>query len=136
MIPQETVQKILDSAQVDEVIGDFVSLRYLTRETDHKVAFTPPDWAYDFPDDEAMNHKPHECLLKPHTNFYWVELGGEADTIADAEKLRDELLKMTDRCGGNRPARTDCPKADMEARSHQPRFAFRTRIFPANLRVL
>lgn len=27
MIPQETVQKILDSAQVDEVIGDFVSLR-------------------------------------------------------------------------------------------------------------
>ena len=27
MIPQETVQKILDTAQIEEVVGDFVSLR-------------------------------------------------------------------------------------------------------------
>ncbi len=70
------------------------SLLIQARETDHKVEFSPPPWAYDFPDDEALNHKPHECLLKPHTNFYWIELGGEADTIADAESLRDELLKI------------------------------------------
>ena len=70
------------------------SLLIQARETDHKVSFTPPDWAYDFPADEALNHKPHECLLKPHTNFYWIELGGMADTIGDAEKLRDELLKI------------------------------------------
>jgi hypothetical protein len=70
------------------------SLLIQARETEHKVEFTPPDWAYDFPDDEALNHKPHECLLKPHTNFYWIELGGMADTIGDAEKLRDELLKI------------------------------------------
>ena len=70
------------------------SLLIQARETDHKVDFSPPPWAYDFPDDEALNHKPHECLLKPHTNFYWIELGGEADTIADAESLRDELLKI------------------------------------------
>ena len=70
------------------------SLLIQARETDHKVEFTPPDWAYDFPDDESLNHKPHECLLKPHTNFYWIELGGMADTIGDAEKLRDELLKI------------------------------------------
>jgi hypothetical protein len=70
------------------------SLLVQARETDHKVEFTPPPWAYDFPDDEALNHKPHQCLLKPHTNFYWIELGGEADTIADTEKLRDELIKI------------------------------------------
>ena len=70
------------------------SLLIQARETDHKVAFAPPAWAYDFPDDESLNHKPHDCLLKPHTNFYWIELGGEANTIADAEKLRDELLKI------------------------------------------
>lgn len=70
------------------------SLLIQARETDHKVEFTPPSWAYDFPDDESLNHKPHECLLKPHTNFYWIELGGMADTINDAEKLRDELLKI------------------------------------------
>ena len=27
MIPRETVQKILDTARVEEVIGDFVTLR-------------------------------------------------------------------------------------------------------------
>ena len=27
MIPQETVQKILDTARIEEVIGDFVTLR-------------------------------------------------------------------------------------------------------------
>ena len=70
------------------------SLLIQARETDHKVEFSPPPWAYSFPDDEALNHKPHECLLKPHTNFYWIEIGGEADTIADAESLRDELLKI------------------------------------------
>ena len=70
------------------------SLLLQARETDHPVAFAPPPWAYSFPDDEALNHKPHECLLKPHTNFYWIELGGESDTIADAEELRDELLKI------------------------------------------
>ena len=70
------------------------SLLIQARETDHPVAFSPPPWAYSFPDDEALNHKPHECLLKPHTNFYWIEIGGEKDTIADAEELRDELLKI------------------------------------------
>jgi DNA primase len=27
MIPQETVQKILDTAQIEEVVADFVSMR-------------------------------------------------------------------------------------------------------------
>lgn len=71
-----------------------MSLLIQARETDHKIEFTPPAWAYNFPDDDAMNHKPHECLLKPNTNFYWIELGGETDSIGDTEKTRDELLKI------------------------------------------
>ncbi|MBQ7189857.1 MAG: FAD-dependent oxidoreductase [Kiritimatiellae bacterium] len=71
-----------------------MSLLIQARETDHKCEFTPPSWAYSFPTDEAMHNKPHECLLKPNTNFYWIELGGEMDTIGDTEKIRDELLKI------------------------------------------
>ena len=41
-----------------------------------------------------MKFKPHECLDKINTNFYWIELGGEADSIHDTEKVRDELLKV------------------------------------------
>ena len=71
-----------------------MSLMLQCRETDHKVEFTPPSWAYRFDTDADMKNKPHDCLLKPNTNFYWIELGGMGDTIHDTEEIRDELLKI------------------------------------------
>ena len=71
-----------------------MSLMIQARETDHLCTFTPPAWAYTFKTDEEMNNKPHDCLNKINTNFYWIELGGEMDTIRDTEKIRDELLKI------------------------------------------
>ncbi|MCQ2453807.1 MAG: FAD-dependent oxidoreductase [Clostridia bacterium] len=63
------------------------------RETDHKITYTPPAWAYSFPDDDAMKNKPHD-LYAMNTNFYWVELGGMVDSIHDTETVKDELLKI------------------------------------------
>ena len=54
-----------------------MSILIQCRETDHPISYTPPAWAYDFPDDDAMNNKPHD-LHAINTNFYWVELGGDA----------------------------------------------------------
>ncbi len=71
-----------------------MSLMIQAHETDHPVPFTPPAWAYCFPTDEDMKNKPHECLEKINTNFYWIELGGEQDSIHDTEEIRDELLKI------------------------------------------
>lgn len=68
------------------------------RETDHKVEFTPPKWAYKFETDEAMHNKPHTMLQDLNTNFYWIEIGGMQDTIHDTEELRDELLKIAFGC--------------------------------------
>jgi len=70
-----------------------MSLLIQARETDHPVSFTPPSWAYTFKTDEEMNFKPHN-LYAINTNFYWVELGGMQDSIADTEEIRDELLKI------------------------------------------
>ncbi len=70
------------------------SLLIHCRETDHKCDFTPPKWAYTFSTDDAMYNKPHMCLTEVNTNFYWIELGGEMDTIHDTEEIRDELLKI------------------------------------------
>ncbi len=70
-----------------------MSLLLQCRETDHPVSYTPPPWAYCFPDDEAMNNKPHD-LYAINTNFYWIELGGMQDSIGDTEEVRDELLKI------------------------------------------
>ncbi len=70
-----------------------MSLLLQARETDHPVSFTPPSWAYTFKTDADMHNKPHD-LYHINTNFYWIELGGEYDTIHDTEKIRDELLKI------------------------------------------
>lgn len=71
-----------------------MSLMIQAHETDHKCEFIAPDWAYKFPTDESMNFKPHECLNRIETNFYWIELGGEVDSIHDTEAVRDELIKI------------------------------------------
>lgn len=71
-----------------------MSLMIQAHETDHKVDFIPPKWAYKFTTDEEMKFKPHDCLDKINTNFYWIELGGEADSIHDTEEIRDELIKI------------------------------------------
>lgn len=70
-----------------------MSILLQCRETDHPVAYMPPAWAYDFPDDDAMNNKPHN-IHAIHTNFYWIELGGMQNSIDDTEEIRDELLKI------------------------------------------
>lgn len=71
-----------------------MSLMIQAHETDHKVSYIPPEWAYTFKTDDDMKNKPHECLEKINTNFYWIELGGESDSIRDTEEIRDELLKI------------------------------------------
>ena len=71
-----------------------MSLMIQAKETDHRCEFTPPEWAYTFHTDEEMNNKPHHCLQNIGTNFYWIELGGEYDSIHDTEIIRDELLKI------------------------------------------
>ena len=70
-----------------------MSILLQCRETDRPVEYTPPAWAYDFPDDEAMKNKPHN-IYAINTNFYWIELGGMQNSIDDTEEIRDELLKI------------------------------------------
>jgi hypothetical protein len=55
--------------------------------------FTPPAWAYKF---EKCEQLPYGRGGHHHfgMGYWWVELGGEHDSIRDTEKLRDELLKI------------------------------------------
>lgn len=89
------------------------------RETDHKIDFIPPSWAYAFPDDRALGGIPtmknvfngsesvsdikitdFTAMSRSHkietsgTNLWWIELGGDCDSIHDAESVRDELIKL------------------------------------------
>jgi len=60
------------------------------RETDRPQTFIPPDWAHSYPSDDDLSHRDHSVA---GNNFWWIELGGEQDSIHDTETIRDELLK-------------------------------------------
>lgn len=62
------------------------------RQTDHYCEFIAPDWAYVYPDDESMHMKNHD-IVGTGVNFWWIELGGMQDTIADAQDINEELIK-------------------------------------------
>jgi hypothetical protein len=52
--------------------------------------FIPPPWAHCFPPDH-----PRLRDAKPAgDNFWWLEVGGDGDTIGDADVIRDELLRI------------------------------------------
>jgi len=68
-----------------------MSLLLQARETDRPQAFVPPDWAYVYATDEEIPYRDHSL---PGSNWWWIELGGEADSVHDTEVLRDDLLKV------------------------------------------
>ncbi len=61
------------------------------RETSSPQRFIPPAWANVYPSDADLPYRGHDILK---TNFWWIELGGEQDSIHDTEAIRDELLKI------------------------------------------
>ncbi len=73
----------------DKTMG--MSCLIQARETERPQTFVTPDWAYTYKSDEELPNRGHDISK---TNFWWIEVGGETDTIHDTEELRDELLKI------------------------------------------
>jgi hypothetical protein len=65
---------------------------FQARDAGHPVTFEPLPWAHSFPADSDL---PKDFHGYPVMGFWWVELGGEHDSIHDTETLRDELLRIT-----------------------------------------
>lgn len=63
------------------------------KETGHPVTFIPPKWAAVYESDDCFPSRGHD-LQDPLLNYWWMELGGEQDSIRDTENIREELLKM------------------------------------------
>ncbi len=59
--------------------------------------FIAPEWAYHYTN-ETVPRK--NCIGENlrRGNFWWMEFGGVRDTIADADEIRDELLKIAYGC--------------------------------------
>ncbi len=73
------------------VMGSSVLIQ--ARETDHELPFTPPSFAYSYPDDESIHLHTHE-MTASGTNYWWIEVSEGYDTLRDTGELRDELLRI------------------------------------------
>ena len=87
----EYCESIAPQVADDMTMG--MSLLFFSREYDTLQPYEPPTWAYTFEncDDMPYGEKGHR---RWRCGYWWIELGGEQDSIHDTEKLRDELLKI------------------------------------------
>lgn len=77
-----------------------LSLILSARETPARVNFTPPTFARLYVDDndiEDTSSIHRETLCRSHDirnndNLWWIELGGDGDSLHDADKVRGELM--------------------------------------------
>lgn len=66
------------------------SLLFTARDTGRPMPFVAPLWARKFSEDDLKfrNHASWEY------GYWWIEFGGQLDTIKDNETIRDELLAI------------------------------------------
>jgi hypothetical protein len=68
-----------------------LSCLFQAREHDRPMPFTPPAWAYRFEKPEDLRNRDVHVR---RTNFWWMEVGGDRDSLHDAEFLREELVRI------------------------------------------
>jgi len=92
------------------------SIKYISKPTDAPQPYTPPPWAMKFPhcEDFAPGRHPR---LGGDIGWQWmIELGGNRDTYADAEEIRDDLLRLV--YGIWDHVKNHCPQHREAAESH------------------
>lgn len=89
---REAASEFGESIQPEEADRRTMGMSCLiqARETDRPQPFVPPAWAYRYESDDDLPYRGHAL---PDTNYWWIELGGEQDSIYDTEEIRDELLR-------------------------------------------
>ena len=82
----------ISSAEVADKKTMGMSCLVQGRETHRPVTYTPPEWAAKLNDKHFEHRMPN---LRSHSeNFWYLELGGNRDSIGDTEELRDELVAL------------------------------------------
>ena len=86
---------------------------FMARECETPQPFEPPAWARTFDRCKELPGGGDYCRARAlRMGYWWIELGGEDDSIHDTERLRDELLPIAygvwdhlkNRCPHNREA--------------------------------
>ena len=62
------------------------------RETNENIKYTAPQWAKKLTEKDFKNRNPD--IYNDSENFWYLELGGDRNTIDETELLRDELVSL------------------------------------------
>lgn len=62
------------------------------RETTQDIKYIPPKWSKKLGPEDFKYHDPE--LSNPFENFWYLELGGDRDTITDTEEISKELIAL------------------------------------------
>ena len=62
------------------------------RETLNDIKYIPPEWSAKLTDEHFARKRPN--IASETENFWYLELGGDRDSIEDTEKVRDELVSL------------------------------------------
>ena len=82
----------LSSAEVADNKTMGMSCMIQGRETTQEVTYTPPEWAAKLTDTDFEHRMPN--IASSSENFWYLELGGDRDSIGDTEQLRDDLVSL------------------------------------------
>ena len=66
------------------------SILFFSRQHDRPMPFTVPDWARKFSKEDFKYRR----INSWEYGYWWIEWGGELDTIKDNRKIRHELLRI------------------------------------------
>lgn len=64
------------------------SLMFFAKRHDQPMPFTPPAWARKFTPEDFK----HRSIHSWEYGYWWIEWGGELDTISDNQQIRHELM--------------------------------------------
>ena len=81
-----------NQVQADKMTMGMSCLVY-GRETNNKVEFIPPEWSTKLTEKDFENRNPN--IYNDLENFWYLELGGNRNSIDDTEEIRDELLGLS-----------------------------------------
>lgn len=73
------------------------TLLLMARKHDHPVPFIAPPWARKFTEEDLRLRRHAELSETDYGleyGFYWIEWGGQLDTIKDNDRIRHELLAI------------------------------------------
>jgi len=100
-LPSEFGEDFQQGGGDGRTMGNSILLQLRKTEEDHP--FHAPSWAYKFTDEDFVNDaQPKEKgksysykrLYPDNNNFWWIEFGGNFDTIGDANAIQLELKKI------------------------------------------